>query len=213
MNTGHADGIQSQTLEIFDSFGFADTILEMAVVQKEMCHWVGVSDPNKKSRKVKEVLSSQIKFRQVAESQDQGVQRKQKTKSDCSDISRFPQVLLNQGYVEQAFLDHLQQKGRIVVERNTRAKHLKIDNEGLVRTDAFPLTVDIRKLRQDRSEESTEVVRAKYLIGCDGAHSWTRKEMGVTMHEHSTDSVWGVMDIEPVTDFHMLFLFWSGRFD
>jgi 2-polyprenyl-6-methoxyphenol hydroxylase-like FAD-dependent oxidoreductase len=118
-------------------------------------------------------------------------------------------VLLNQGYVEQAFLDHLQQKGRIVVEWNTRAKHLKIDNEGLVRTDTFPLIVDISKLRQDGSEESTEVVRAKYLIGCDGAHSWTRKEMGVTMHEHSTDSVWGVMDIELVTDFRMLFLFWS----
>jgi phenol 2-monooxygenase len=48
VNTGHADGIQSRTLEIFDSFGFADTILERAVVQKEMCHWVGVSDPNEK---------------------------------------------------------------------------------------------------------------------------------------------------------------------
>lgn len=27
----------------------------------------------------------------------------------------------------------------------------------------------------------TEVVSAKYLIGCDGAHSWTRRTLGIKM--------------------------------
>lgn len=37
--TGHADGLQSRTLEIMDSFGFVDQILRQAVVAAEMCYW------------------------------------------------------------------------------------------------------------------------------------------------------------------------------
>ena len=37
--------------------------------------------------------------------------------------------------------------------------------------------------------------------GCDGAHSAVRKSLGVKMVGDSTDSVWGVMDVYPRTDF------------
>lgn len=39
--TGHADGIHSRTLEIFDSFGMADPILRKGVREVEMSYWVG----------------------------------------------------------------------------------------------------------------------------------------------------------------------------
>ncbi|CAG9953965.1 unnamed protein product [Clonostachys rosea f. rosea IK726] len=39
------------------------------------------------------------------------------------------------------------------------------------------------------------------MIGCDGAHSWVREKLGITMEGAQTESVWGVMDIVPVTDF------------
>lgn len=38
--TGHADGLQSRTLEILDSFGLVDPILRQAVGDVEMCYWV-----------------------------------------------------------------------------------------------------------------------------------------------------------------------------
>ena len=49
--------------------------------------------------------------------------------------------------------------------------------------------------------DGKEVVKAKYLIGCDGAHSWVRTQLGIPMEGKQSDSVWGVMDIIPLTNF------------
>lgn len=38
--TGHADGLQSRTLEIFDSFGLVELILKQGVADVESCYWV-----------------------------------------------------------------------------------------------------------------------------------------------------------------------------
>jgi 2-polyprenyl-6-methoxyphenol hydroxylase-like FAD-dependent oxidoreductase len=50
-------------------------------------------------------------------------------------------------------------------------------------------------------EGLVETVRAKYMIGCDGAHSWTRKQIGSDLQGEPTDFIWGVLDIVPITDF------------
>lgn len=47
----------------------------------------------------------------------------------------------------------------------------------------------------------TETVKAKYMIGCDGAHSWVRKQLGYKLEGEQTDYIWGVLDIVPITDF------------
>jgi phenol 2-monooxygenase len=39
-------------------------------------------------------------------------------------------------------------------------------------------------------ETKTEIVKAKYLIGCDGAHSWTRKQVKIPLEGSTTDHVW-----------------------
>lgn len=48
---------------------------------------------------------------------------------------------------------------------------------------------------------STEGVHAKYMVGCDGAHSWVRDQLGFTLRGESTDYIWGVLDVIPITDF------------
>lgn len=48
---------------------------------------------------------------------------------------------------------------------------------------------------------SEEVVQAKYLLGADGAHSWVRNQLGFKLEGESTDYIWGVLDIVPITDF------------
>lgn len=35
-----------------------------------------------------------------------------------------------------------------------------------------------------------ETVKAKYVIGCDGAHSWTRRQLGFVMEGEQTDYIW-----------------------
>lgn len=46
-----------------------------------------------------------------------------------------------------------------------------------------------------------EVVHAKYVLGCDGARSWTRRALGFELEGEATDFIWGVMDVVPLTDF------------
>ena len=41
------------------------------------------------------------------------------------------------------------------------------------------------------SPDTQETIEAKFVVGCDGANSWTRKQMGVGVHLEGTDSVWG----------------------
>jgi phenol 2-monooxygenase len=50
------------------------------------------------------------------------------------------------------------------------------------------------------------MVRAKYLLGCDGAHSWVRKYINISLEGEQTDQHWGVIDSVPITDFRKL---WS----
>lgn len=52
-----------------------------------------------------------------------------------------------------------------------------------------------------RAGSGHEVVRAKYVLGCDGARSWTRRALGFELDGEATDFIWGVMDVVPVTDF------------
>lgn len=54
---------------------------------------------------------------------------------------------------------------------------------------------------QSRWAGSDEIVQAKYVIGCDGARSWTRSVLGFELEGEATDFIWGVMDIIPITDF------------
>lgn len=53
----------------------------------------------------------------------------------------------------------------------------------------------------DSSHAKTEVIKAKYLVGCDGAHSWTRRQLNIQMVGDQTNWVWGVLDMVPKTSF------------
>jgi phenol 2-monooxygenase len=45
------------------------------------------------------------------------------------------------------------------------------------------------------------VVEAKYFLGCDGAYSWLRKQLGIRLEGQSSDYQWGVVDFVPITNF------------
>jgi phenol 2-monooxygenase len=47
--------------------------------------------------------------------------------------------------------------------------------------------------RSREKQGSTEIVRAKYVVGCDGAHSWTRRQLGYQLEGEPTDYIWGVL--------------------
>jgi len=46
----------------------------------------------------------------------------------------------------------------------------------------------IQKSRHRKTR--TETVKAKFIIGCDGAHSWTRKQVNIPLEGSVTDHIW-----------------------
>jgi phenol 2-monooxygenase len=62
--------------------------------------------------------------------------------------------------------------------------------------------VTARLERLDPAHEGqTETIRARYVVGCDGARSAVRKSIGRALHGDSANHAWGVMDVLAVTDF------------
>ncbi|KAL3490712.1 FAD binding domain-containing protein [Aspergillus germanicus] len=183
--TGHADGIHSRTLEIFDSFGIVDPILRRGVHEVEMGYW-GVNPE-----------SGKLECQQRMRSQRQG-------------ISRFGQMLLNQGQVEQVMIDYINGQGHLPIERNKRADKIYFTDD-----PTHPVSVEVKSVRADRMvdaiqdgtagehghAEVTEVIQAQYVVACDGARSLIREQLGVPLESKSTDSMWAVIDIVPITDF------------
>lgn len=44
--------------------------------------------------------------------------------------------------------------------------------------------------RKKPQKTQIETIKAKYLIGCDGAHSWTRKQLNIPVEGSNTDHIW-----------------------
>ncbi|EOD44721.1 putative phenol 2- protein [Neofusicoccum parvum UCRNP2] len=73
--------------------------------------------------------------------------------------------------------------------------------DGLFRSNLAPDDWDDLINKSKAKAGKTEVVKAKYVIGCDGAHSWTRKQLGIQLEGAATDFIWGVMDVVPISNF------------
>ncbi|KAF8598854.1 hypothetical protein BDV93DRAFT_609581 [Ceratobasidium sp. AG-I] len=84
---------------------------------------------------------------------------------------------------------------KVVVEQGTRPTQLSVSSD-VTSLDDYPVTMVL-----ENAEGKTETVRAKYVIGCDGAHSWTRAQLGIDMVGVTSNDVWGVIDTWVDTDF------------
>ncbi|KAI3339118.1 FAD binding domain-containing protein [Ustulina deusta] len=217
--SGQADGFQSRTLEILDSFGIGERVWKEANQIFEVSFW----NPDPDGR----------------------IQRNSRVPDNVASLSRFTESVLHQGRMESFFLDGIAASyphpaspaHQIQVERMVIPTSLLIDEEKVDDEDAYPLTIALQHLNADeatpaqrlsnlsdglfrsnladddvpqmiaqshrRKDVREEVVKAKYVVGCDGAHSWTRKALGkdFEMRGEMTDFIWGVLDIVPITDF------------
>jgi flavin-dependent dehydrogenase len=66
-------------------------------------------------------------------------------------------------------------------------------NDGLFRSNLAEDDTDTLIAKSREKEGSTETVKAKYMVGCDGAHSWTRGQLGFKLEGEPTDYIWGVL--------------------
>ena len=108
-------------------------------------------------------------------------------------LSEFPHLIVNQARLLQYLLDAMQKSPtRLVPDYSQDFLTLKVEPEG-----EHPVVVTIRDL-ETGAEKS---IRAKYVVGCDGARSLVRDAIGAEPRGDFANHAWGVVDMLAVTDF------------
>ena len=176
---GQADGIAVRTVEIFKALGFSERVLKEA-------YWV-----------------NETTFWKPDEARPETILRSGRIRDTEDGLSEFPHVILNQARVHDFLLDVMgNSPTRLVPDYGRRLVGLTID-PGVSADDggpAFPVMARIERVDPEHRGE-IENVRARYVVGCDGAHSTVRNSIGRVSHGDSANQAWGVMDVLAVTDF------------
>ena len=114
-------------------------------------------------------------------------------------LSEFPHVILNQARIHDFFLEVMRNAAsRAEPAYNREFAGLEIAGANAESLDGWPVTV---KLTRVGSAAEHETVRARYVVGCDGARSGVRRALGRALRGDSANQAWGVMDVLAVTDF------------
>jgi phenol 2-monooxygenase len=172
---GQADGIACRTMEMFEAFGFSERVLKEACWINETTFW----KPDDKQR------ANIVRSGRVQDVED--------------DLSEFPHVVLNQARVHDCYLDTMRKSpAKLAPHYSRRLAGLEIAEA----SEADPYRVTARLERVDAAHQGEiETIRARYVVGCDGARSTVRQAIGRALHGDSANHAWGVMDVLAVTDF------------
>jgi phenol 2-monooxygenase len=178
LRLGQADGIACRTMEMFEAFGFSERVL------KEAC-WINETTFWKPDDRLRENIVRSGRVQDVEDG-----------------LSEFPHVVLNQARVHDFYLDVMRKSpARLEPHYARRLIDLEID-ETSSGDNAYPYQVTARLERLDPAHEGQiETIKARYVVGCDGARSAVRKSIGRALHGDSANHAWGVMDVLAVTDF------------
>jgi phenol 2-monooxygenase len=172
---GQADGIACRTMEMFEAFGFAERVLKEACWINETAFW----KPDEKN------AEHIVRSGWVQDVED--------------GLSEFPHVVLNQARVHDFYLEVMRKSpSRLEPYYSRRLVDLQTDTKSP--DSGYPVTARLERV-DDAHQGQFETVKARYVVGCDGARSMVRKSIGRTLHGDSANHAWGVMDVLAVTDF------------
>ena len=148
LEIGQADGIQARSVETFQAFGFAERITAEAYRISSMNFWT--PDPENPEHII----------------------RTARAEDDPHGISEFPHLIVNQARVLDYFAEVAETSpGRVTPDYGIEFVGLTV-GEG-----EYPVSVTVRSTAGERAGEE-RTVRAKYVVGCDGARSRVREAIG-----------------------------------
>ncbi|KQP36195.1 FAD-binding monooxygenase [Pseudorhodoferax sp. Leaf274] len=123
-----------------------------------------------------------------------GIVRHGRVQDTPDGLSEFPHVVLNQARVHDFYLERMREApGRMAPYYGRSVVDVSVDPQA----HDHPVAVRLARAGTDRQE----TVRARYVVGCDGARSAVRKAIGRQLVGDSANQAWGVMDLLAVTDF------------
>jgi len=172
LTLGQADGIACRTMEMFEAFGFAERLMKEAYWVNEVTFW----KPDERRR---DHIVRNGRIQDVEEG-----------------LSEFPHVILNQARVHDFYLDLMRNSpSRLRPHYSRRVIDLRVAESG-----ERPVTARLERIDAPHGGR-IETVRARYLVGCDGARSKVREALGYALKGEAANQAWGVMDVLAVTDF------------
>ena len=175
LEVGQADGVACRTVEMFEAFGLARRLIDEAYWVNEVSFWR--PDPEDRA-----------KIKRTARIQDTE-----------EGLSEFPHVIVNQARMLAYLLEHMERSpSRSRPFYGLHASDIEVDTGG---SSEYPVTVTLQHLKERRQTGETSTLRARYVVGCDGARSATRTAIGRELVGDATNESWGVMDVLAVTDF------------
>jgi phenol 2-monooxygenase len=171
---GQADGIACRTMEMFQAFGFRERVEKEAYWVNETVFW----KPDERD------VSKIARSGRIQDVED--------------GLSEFPHVILNQARVHDFYLTVMKNAAnRLEPDYARRLTGLEIDTAS---NATHPVTARLERL-DPQHQGKIETVKARYVVGCDGARSTVRQSLGRALGGDSANQAWGVMDVLAVTDF------------
>ncbi len=175
LEVGQADGIACRTVELFEAFGLADRLVNEAYWVNETTFWR--PDPQDRA----------------------AITRTGRIRDTEEGLSEFPHVIVNQARMLAYLLDHMKRSAsRLEPHYGLHAADLRIDAGA---TSGYPVTVTLAHVKELVETGETSTVRARYVVGCEGARSGIRTAIGRELRGDPMNQSWGVMDVFAVTDF------------
>ena len=108
-------------------------------------------------------------------------------------LSEFPHLIVNQARLLMYLQDYAAKSPtRFVPDFGVEFAGLTIESE-----NEYPVVVNVRHV----ATGAHRTVRAKYVVGCDGARSGVREAIGAVPQGDFANHAWGVVDMLAVTDF------------
>lgn len=201
--TPYDAGLQCRTLEIFDSLGFGHRAWRESNHMLEICLW----NPDeqgiiRRSDRIADTIPGISRFQQCVIHQGRIERFFLDTIAECggkpvergvlpTDLT-IDESLVNdyEAYPLTVTLQHLSETEATPQQSATSANGAAVQ-DGLFRSN---LTADdtqelLRAVELNAKAGSKEIVKAKYMLGADGAHSWVRNQLGFKLEGESTDYI------------------------
>ena len=174
LQLGQADGVACRTMEMFQAFGFAERVLRES-------YWV-----------------NETSFWKPDDAAKQNIVRHGRIQDVEDGLSEFPHVILNQARVHDFYLDVMRNAPtRLEPHYGRRLLDVSVDTSN---AQSHPVKVRFESMEGARQGQ-IETIKARYVVGCDGARSMVRQSLGRALKGDSASQAWGVMDVLAVTDF------------
>ncbi|BGO94437.1 hypothetical protein NBRC10512v2_006547 [Rhodotorula toruloides] len=214
LENGQADGLNPRSLEIFESLGIIEQVQKEASPMSEINFWAPCPETGRLVRtgQIPDTTPGLSRFQQTILHQGRvethllDDAQKHSQGAIAPERSMLPDTL---SIDESLVADHNSHSITLTVrhlsEGESTPDAYKFDDKGvrsgLFRSSLLSAAEEEGLYKKDGTAERVETVKARYLIGCDGAHSWTRRQLGVKMLGDQTNFVWGVLDLVPRTNF------------